>query len=75
MPKFKPDANQSLSRKSSHRDPKADDVVSSVQEEEKERLHAHIPASLHTQLKLRAVKEDRDMTELVIEALGEYLGK
>ena len=48
-------------------------MISSVQEEEKKRLHAHIPALRHTELKLRAVKEDRDMTELVIEALADYL--
>lgn len=42
-------------------------------DEVKKRLHAHIPASLHKKLKLKAVAEDRDMTELVVEALTDYL--
>ncbi|HEV2125675.1 MAG TPA: hypothetical protein VGW38_23220 [Chloroflexota bacterium] len=74
MSKFKPDASQSLGRRSRHQNPKADKVRAALQEEEKKRLHVHIPASLHQKLKLRAVTEERDMTELVTEALESYLG-
>lgn len=73
MPKYKPDARQSLSRRSSHNNPKADTVLAALQKEETRRLHAHIPASLHKRLKLRAVEQGRDMTAVVVEALSEYL--
>lgn len=73
MPKFKPDANQSLSRRSRHENPKAEQVLASLQEEDKKRLHVHIPASLHHKLKLRAVEQDTDMTAVVVEALNKHL--
>lgn len=71
MQKFKPDVSQSLGRRGQHQNPEK--PAASLEEEEKKRLHAHIPASLHMKLKLKAVQEERDMTELVIEALTEYL--
>ena len=73
MPKYKPEVSASLGRRSKHKNPKLDAVVTAVQEEEKKRLHAFIPASLHQKLKLKAVTQERDMTELVIEALEVYL--
>jgi len=48
-------------------------VIALLQEEEKKRLHVHIPASLHTKLKIRAVEQGRDMTAVVIDALTDYL--
>ncbi len=73
MSKFKPDAAAALGRRSSQRPSTTDAILAAVQEEEKKRLHVHIPASLHLTLKRRAVDEERDMTELVTEALQQYL--
>ena len=75
MSKFKPDATQSLGRRSSHQNPNAEKVLAAVQEEEKKRLHVHIPASLYRKLKLRAVDDDSDMTTVVIDALSRHLGE
>ena len=44
-----------------------------LHQEEKKRLHVHLPATLHKTLKLRAVEQDSDMTAVVVEALQEYL--
>ena len=74
MSKFKPDASQSLGRRSSHRNPKTEKVLAALHEEEKKRLHVHIPASLHTKLKMKAVQDDTDMTAVVTAALANYLG-
>ena len=73
MSKFKPDAAAALGRRSTQRPQNAEAILAAVQEEEKKRLHVHIPASLHRTLKRRAVDQDRDMTELVTEALERYL--
>lgn len=73
MPKYKPDISTSLGRRSKHRNPQTEAVVAALQEEEKKRLHAFIPASLHQKLKLNAVTQERDMTEIVIDALEAYL--
>ncbi len=73
MSKFRPDASQSLGRRSTHRNPDREKVIAVLQEEEKKRLHVHIPASLHTKLKIRAVEQGRDMTAVVIDALTDYL--
>ncbi len=39
------------------------------------RLNAEIPQSLHSQVKIQAVRENRKIVELVIDALREYLSK
>ena len=61
-----------LTRKQ-HRNPNKERLLSDVAKEETKRLNANIPISLHTKIKIRAAEEGRDMTELVIDALGEYL--
>lgn len=43
--------------------------------EETKRLNLDIPISLHSQLKIRAVQEGTSMKELVMKALGEYMGE
>jgi len=35
----------------------------------------NLPKALHKKLKIAAVHEDRDMSELVAEAIGTYLAK
>lgn len=71
--KFKPDAAASLGRRSSHENPKAEQILAALKEEDKKRLHVFIPASLHQRLKLRSVQEGRGMTDLVVEALSAYM--
>lgn len=39
------------------------------------RLNAEIPQSLHSQVKIQAVKENRKIVDVVIDALKEYLSK
>lgn len=39
------------------------------------RLHVDIPVDLLKAVKLRAVEADKTVRELVIEALGSYLGR
>jgi predicted HicB family RNase H-like nuclease len=50
-------------------------VIEEVAREETTRLNAMIPVSLHKQVKLQAVEEGRSITDMVIEALEEYLIK
>lgn len=45
-----------------------------MSEEEKVKMTVEIPRSLWKRAKLRAVEEERDLRELVIEALLSYLG-
>lgn len=73
MSKFKPDASQSLSRRGAHQNPQVEKVLAALHEEDKKRLHVHIPVSLHRKLRLKSVEEERDMTALVIDALSAYL--
>ena len=39
------------------------------------RLNAEIPQSLHSEVKIQAVKENRKIVDVVIDALKEYLSK
>ncbi len=71
--KFDPEAGQSLGRRAKHRNPDTKKVLDILHQEEKKRLHVHLPATLHKTLKLRAVEQDSDMTAVVVEALQEYL--
>ena len=71
--KFDPAAGQSLGRRAKHRKPDTKKVLDILHQEEKKRLHVHLPATLHKTLKLRAVEQDSDMTAVVVEALQEYL--
>ena len=75
MTKIVPDAQLVLGRREAHRHPHHDQVVAQVQEEETQRLHVHLPASLHKALKLHAIQQDRDMKAVVIEALTAHLRK
>ena len=73
MTKFDLEAGQSLGRRGTHRNPGTTKVLEILGQEEKKRLHVHLPASLHKTLKLLAVEQDRGMTAIVIDALQEYL--
>jgi predicted HicB family RNase H-like nuclease len=50
-------------------------VIEEVAREETTRLNAMIPVSLHKRVKMQAVEEGRSITDIVIEALEEYLSK
>lgn len=50
-------------------------AIDEVAREETTRLNAMIPVSLHKRVKLQAVEEERSITDIVIEALDEYLSK
>lgn len=41
--------------------------------EEMQRLNMEIPRTLHKRLKLKAIYEDRTVTDLVLQAINEYL--
>ena len=44
-------------------------------QEPTKRLNAEIPQSLHSEVKIQAVRENRKIVDLVIDALREYLSK
>jgi len=39
------------------------------------RLNAEIPVTLHKKLKMLAIKQDKSITDLLIEIVNEYLSK
>lgn len=41
--------------------------------DEMQRLNMEIPKALHKRLKLKAIYEDRTVTDLVLQAINEYL--
>lgn len=41
--------------------------------EDMQRLNMEIPKSLHKRLKLKAIYEDRTVTDLVLQAVNDYL--
>lgn len=41
--------------------------------EDMQRLNMEIPKALHKRLKLKAIYEDRTVTDLVLQAINEYL--
>lgn len=41
--------------------------------EDLQRLNMEIPKALHKRLKLKAIYEDRTVTDLVLQAINEYL--
>ena len=41
--------------------------------EDMQRLNMEIPRALHKRLKLKAIYEDRTVTDLVLQAINEYL--
>jgi predicted HicB family RNase H-like nuclease len=52
-----------------------DRVLEEVAKEETTRLNAVVPVSLHRAVKVQAANEGRSITDLLIEALNEYLSK
>lgn len=41
--------------------------------EDLQRLNMEVPRALHKRLKLKAIYEDRTVTDLVLQAINEYL--
>lgn len=52
-----------------------DRVLEEVAKEETTRLNAVVPVSLHRAVKVQAANEGRSITDLLIEALNDYLNK
>lgn len=50
-------------------------VLDEVTKEETTRLNAVVPVSLHKAVKIQAASEGRSITDLLVEALNEYLSK
>lgn len=51
------------------------ELRSEIAREEVSQLNVRVPRSLHKRLKIKAVQEDREVAELVAEALRAYLGE
>lgn len=51
------------------------EAIEAASKEDTKRLNAEIPVSLHNKVKIRAVEEGRNIVDLVVEALNEYLNK
>lgn len=52
-----------------------DRVLAEVAKEETTRLNAVVPVSLHKAVKIQAASEGRSITDLLVEALSDYLSK
>lgn len=50
-------------------------AIEAASKEDTKRLNAEIPASLHSKIKIRAVEEGRNIVDIVVDALNEYLSK
>lgn len=65
-----------LRAKTTRRQTEAKDrVLDEVVREETTRLNAVVPVSLHKAVKVQAANEERSITDLLIEALNDYLSK
>lgn len=65
-----------LKAKTTRRQTEAKDrVLAEVAKEETTRLNAVVPVSLHKAVKIQAANEGRSITDLLIEALNDYLSK
>ena len=51
------------------------EAIQAASKEDTKRLNAEIPVSLHNQIKIRAVEEGRNIVDLVVDALNDYLNK
>lgn len=51
------------------------EAIEAASKEDTKRLNAEIPVSLHSKVKIRAVEEGRNLVDIVIDALNEYLNK
>jgi predicted HicB family RNase H-like nuclease len=51
------------------------EAIEAASKEDTKRLNAQIPVSLHSKVKIRAVEEGRNLVDVVIDALNEYLSK
>ena len=51
------------------------EAIEAASKEDTKRLNAEIPVSLHNKVKIRAVEEGRNLVDVVVEALNDYLSK
>ena len=65
-----------LKAKKTRRDrPERDEAMNEATKPDTKRLNAEIPRSLHSRLKTFAAQKEANMTDVVIEAITEYLSK
>ena len=65
-----------LKAKVSQRDRKdRDDALKEAIREESVRLNAEIPQSLHKKIKVYAAMQEKSITNIVIDALNDYMSK
>ena len=64
-----------MTKKNTAKNPKAKETVDKLTDTRKRRLTFDIPVSLHTKLKITAVKRGETMAEIICNVLEEYLSK
>lgn len=64
---------KSAEKKHVSRNPEQARLRSETVREAVVRLNANIPKSLHQQFKLKCTKEERDMTQVLIELISNYV--
>ena len=52
-----------------------DELVKDAAQEDQVRLNADVPKSLRKRVQIQAAKEERNIREVVIDAMEEYLSK
>jgi hypothetical protein len=52
-----------------------DELLEDAAQEEQVRLNADVPKSLRKEVQMQAVKEERDIREVLIDAVREYLSE
>ncbi len=67
--------SQAAAGKGKSHNPRAEKIMKQAAslEEPKKQLHVFLPASLHTQFKLKAVGEGRSMNEIIEDLIASYL--
>jgi hypothetical protein len=64
---------KSTVRKSESRNPEQDRLRSEAVKEPTVRINANVTRSLHQEFKLKCISENRDMTQVLIEIIKDYV--
>ena len=67
--------NSLQAKKTRRKRQEKEEAISEATKEETKRLNAEIPKTLHNKLKMFAASRETKITNVVIEALNEYLSK
>jgi hypothetical protein len=52
-----------------------EEAIKSVKAEKMAKLNVNVPKSLHSEFKIAAIRDNTDMTELIIKWIKEYIHK